>query len=81
MPRDALLRTVFAWPTVRTALLIAFVAAPVLTLINQWQAIVGDAAIDWIKGGLTFLVPYVVSTVTTLTQRLRQEAQHVVSRV
>ena len=48
--------------TVATSLKTALVVGPVLTLINQWEAVTGTQDINWFKFGLTFLVPYLVAT-------------------
>ncbi len=47
----------------RRAMIVALVVGPLLTLINQGDAIASGGEINWLKAGLTFLVPYVVATV------------------
>ena len=42
----------------------ALVVGPILTLINQWDAVVAMQGVDWLKVVLTFLVPFGVSGVT-----------------
>lgn len=49
-------------PIVRLALRTALVVGSLLNLINQGDALLGDAPLDVLKLGLTYLVPYCVST-------------------
>jgi len=51
-------------PIVVRAILVAVVVAPILTLINQWEGVIGDAPLSYTKAGLTFLVPFMVSLVS-----------------
>ncbi len=51
---------------VRRALVIAAVVGPILTLINQGDALVSDLPFDFWKAGLTFLVPYLVATASAV---------------
>lgn len=44
------------------ALKLALVVGSALVLINQWEACVGDAPVQWLKVALTYVVPYLVST-------------------
>jgi hypothetical protein len=52
----------------RRTLRIALVVGTILTLINQADVIIrGDAtAITWIKGGLNYCVPFIVSNLGLL---------------
>ena len=50
--------------TAHRALLVAFCAAPILTVINQWHAVLGVDHFSVEKALLTFIVPFVVSTVS-----------------
>ena len=47
---------------VKSALLVALVVGSILNLINQGDALLGDTSIVWWKLGLTYIVPYCVST-------------------
>ena len=47
------------------ALSVAFVVGTVLALINYWDA-VALGRTEWIKIGLTYLVPYCVSTYSSV---------------
>lgn len=49
---------------------LALVVGTLLVLINQWEALFGDEHIDWIKFGLTYCVPYLVSTYTSVSKDL-----------
>jgi hypothetical protein len=46
----------------------------VLNLINQGEAIIGLAAINWLKVALTYCVPYAVCTYGMVSYQLRQDA-------
>ena len=39
-----------------------------LVIINQWEAVVGEASLDWLKVLLTYCVPYLVSTYTSVSK-------------
>ncbi|MDA8586837.1 hypothetical protein N9L47_11315 [Rhodobacteraceae bacterium] len=45
----------------KRAFIVALVVGPILTLINQWGVMTGPAHLDWIKAGLSCLVPFCVS--------------------
>lgn len=47
------------------AVLVALVVAPILTAINQWEALTGAAELSVVKVLLTFLVPFSVSLVSS----------------
>ena len=66
-PREAL-GICFRREHLRKTLKIAFVVGTILTLINQADVIVrGDATtITWIKAGLNYCVPFVVSNLGLL---------------
>lgn len=42
------------------------VVGPILTLVNQWDALTSSAALDWTKSVLTFVVPFCVSLTTSI---------------
>jgi methyl-accepting chemotaxis protein len=48
------------------AVVTALIVGPLLTLINQYDAIAGEDVFSWLQAGLTFLVPFAVSLVTSL---------------
>jgi hypothetical protein len=54
----------------RRALMVAAVIGTVLNLINQGDAIFGDAPVNFTKLILTYLVPYGVSTHGAVSARL-----------
>ena len=61
---------------VRRALVMAVVVGPILTAINQGDALVSDVPFSFWKAGLTFIVPYLVATVSAvITHRHRDAAQ------
>lgn len=43
----------------------AAIVTPVITLVNQWEAIVGGAAFNWLKVAITFLIPFSVSIISS----------------
>ena len=55
-------------PVVHRALTIALVVGPILVLINQGDLLFGGDAsqFSWVKAVLTFVVPYLVSTLSSL---------------
>ena len=60
------IRDWFLPSTVKRAIVVGAVVGTLLSLINQWQAIVdGSMPIDWLKVFLTYLVPYGVSSYST----------------
>ena len=56
--------------TPRRAAKLAAVVGTCLVLINQWEAVTGSAAMDWLKVVLTYCVPYLVSTYTSVSKDL-----------
>lgn len=50
------------------ALKLAAVVGTILLLINQWEACLGEAPIQWAKAILTYMVPYLVSTYTSVSK-------------
>ena len=72
--RDAL-RIVFQWEHLRSTLRIAFVVGLVLTAINQLDVILGGDATSatWIKVGLNFCVPFVVSNLGLLAGKRSED--------
>jgi hypothetical protein len=55
----------------RRSLYIAVVVGTVLNLINQGDAMIGAGSINWIKLGLTYLVPYAVCTYGAVSAKAR----------
>jgi hypothetical protein len=56
----------------RRAFFVALVVGTVLNLVNQGDALFGPASLDWLKLGLTYVVPYGVSTYGAVSERLRR---------
>lgn len=56
--------------TARRALKLATVVGTLLVLINQWEAVTGTVSVDWFKAALTYCVPYLVSTYTSVSKDL-----------
>jgi len=54
----------------RRSFFVAIVVGTILNLINQGDALFGPTQINWIKIGLTYLVPYAVSTYGAVSYRL-----------
>jgi hypothetical protein len=73
---SAALRIVFLREHLRRTLGIALVVGTILTLINQADVILGGDAktLTWIKVGLNFCVPFIVSNLGLLAGK-RAEAE------
>jgi hypothetical protein len=56
----------------RRSLYVALIVGTVLNLINQGDALLGMASINWLKLILTYCVPYVVCTYGAVSYRLRK---------
>jgi len=56
--------------TPRRAAKLAVVVGTLLVLINQWEAVAGSVSMDWLKLVLTYCVPYLVSTYTSVSKDL-----------
>ncbi len=54
----------------RRSLGVAAIVGTVLNAINQGGALLGHDKIDWLKLGLTYLVPYCVATYGAVSARL-----------
>jgi len=54
---------------IRTALRFALIVGPILVFINHGDAIIAGtmSATDWLKSALTMLVPYTVSTLSSVS--------------
>jgi D-sedoheptulose 7-phosphate isomerase len=57
------------------ALKVALIVGPLLTVINQWQAVAGTVPLDWTKVVLTLLVPYCVATLGAVGMRRKYLAE------
>jgi len=73
MAEISLLATACQRVIVRRALIMAAMVGPILTLINQGDALVSDAPFSFWKAGLTFIVPYLVATVSAVVTQQRRE--------
>jgi hypothetical protein len=54
----------------RRSLMVAAVVGSILNLINQGDALFAGRSLDWTKLGLTYLVPYCVTTYGAVSVRL-----------
>jgi len=54
---------------IRTALRFAVVVGPILVFINHGDAIIANTmtSTDWLKSALTMVVPYTVSTLSSIS--------------
>jgi hypothetical protein len=59
----------------RRSLLVAIVVGTVLNLINQGDALLGAASVNWTKLFLTYLVPYAVSTYGAVSYLLARSSR------
>ena len=68
------LRRALSRPVVHRALIIALVVGPILVLINQGDYLLAGewSKFSWLKAILTFIVPYLVSTVSSLLSITRR---------
>jgi len=55
----------------KRSLVVALIVGTVLNLINQGDALVAGARLNWTKLILTFVVPYAVATYGAVSYRLR----------
>lgn len=62
--------------TPKRAARLSIVVGSMLVLINQWEAITGEEAINWFKVALTYCVPYVVTTYTSVSKDLQMRRAH-----
>ena len=60
------------------SVVIAIIVCPLLTLINQYEAMTTSATMNWVKVGLTFVVPFTVSIVSGLLAQQNTEKQPVI---
>ncbi len=75
MSQPSPLATAFSAGVVRRSVIMALVVGPILTVINQGDALWSEAVFDLWKAALTFVVPYVVATVSSVaTERGRSTA-------
>ncbi len=57
--------------------IVAVVVGTALNLINQGDVLLSDASLDYLKLGLTYLVPYLVACYGSVTAQLHaQKANH-----
>ena len=57
----------------RRSLYVALIVGTVLNLINQGDALLGMASINWLKLILTYFVPYAVCTYGAVSYQLKKE--------
>ena len=62
MERHEALSRTFRWPAVRRSLTVALVVGTILNLINQGDALLGDAPLVLWKLLLTYFVPFAVAS-------------------
>ena len=56
----------------RRSLYVALTVGTVLNLINQGDALLGMASVNWLKVVLTYCVPYAVCTYGAVSYQLKQ---------
>jgi len=61
--------------TPKRAAKLALMVGSLLVVINQWEAFNGAAKFDWVKVVLTYCVPYMVSTYTSVSKDLHHRKQ------
>lgn len=71
----AWLRLAFDRDVVVTATRIALIAGTLLNAINQSPQMLRGQGVDWPRLALTFLVPYVVSTVSAVQMKRKSSRE------
>ena len=66
------LRRALSGAYLRRALMVTLLVGVTLNLINQGDALFGDATVDLVKAALTFLVPFCVSTFASWSALMEQ---------
>ncbi|WP_419904810.1 methyl-accepting chemotaxis protein [Kiloniella sp.] len=61
---------------VHRAVIVALTAGTILTVINQWEAVFGEDLLDIPKVILTYCVPYMVSSVSSLIATITHTKHH-----
>lgn len=56
----------------RRSFIVAVLVGTVLNLINQGDALIDAMPLNWFKIGLTYVVPYLVSTYGAVSFRMQQ---------
>ena len=74
MSEPSLMGMAFSPAIVRRGAIMALMVGPILTLINQGDALWGDPVFHGWKAALTFVVPYVVATVSAVMTARNQPA-------
>lgn len=67
-----MLHLIFRPDIVRRSLIIAVIVGAILNIINQGDAFLSEKEVNWFKIGLTFLVPYCVSTYGAVTALMKR---------
>ena len=60
----------------RRSLLVALVVGSILNMINQWDGLFGDAALDVLRLCLNYVVPYLVATYGAVSMRRSSARSH-----
>lgn len=60
---------------IKRAIVIALAVGTLLNIINQYDAIIGSIGINWLKAGLTYVVPFCVSLLSSWLTRRDAKAQ------
>ena len=81
MPQVPIRQLTFRGSVVRRAAFIALIVGHVLAAINHGHRIIAGTMtmLDWYKVGLTFLVPYTVSTISSVLAL--RDKQRLLSRI
>ena len=60
----------------RRSLVVALVVGSILNMINQWDGLFGDAALDVLRLCLNYVVPYLVATYGAVSMRRSSAQSH-----
>ncbi len=69
-----LLRTMATRPVARTAIRVSLVVGTILNLINQGEALLAMAGVEWGKVLLNYVTPYLVASYSGARARQRIDA-------
>ena len=73
---DSWLRQAMSNGVPRRSLLVALVVGSILNMINQWDGLFGDAALDVLRLCLNYVVPYLVATYGAVSMRRSSARPH-----
>ena len=67
----------FKAPLLKKAMLVSLVVGSILTVVNQWDALINDTPVKWIPVLLTYLVPFLVFILGSRQRRAGLDANDI----